>query len=177
MLNSCCMSHHPLEKMSWCEADLAGTWYRLWQIKCCWQNLLCSVAIPHNTKLDAPLWKRSLLRLRSAYMNYSQWKRCTACSTEYMIWYDSRFLFLCVLMKAAIHLFLWNKPMLCMFWTAWTKHFGFRLRLFLSCQCIFVYQSRLSAGSTGKSSIIMDRVYACVMLWKGRLNYVCIMYL
>lgn len=87
MLNNCCMSHHPLEKMSWCEADLAGTWYRLWKIKCCWQNPLCSGAIPHNTKLEAPLRKRSLLRLRSDYLNYrySQWKRCTACSTVDMI--------------------------------------------------------------------------------------------
>lgn len=117
MLNSCCMIHHPLEKMSWCEADLAGTWYRLWQIKCCWQNPLCSVAIPHNTKLEAPLRERSLLRLRSDYLNYSQWKQCTERSTV-----ESRFLFLCVLMKAVIHLSLWNKLMLCMCWTAWTKH-------------------------------------------------------
>lgn len=46
---------------------------------------LCSVAIPHNTKLEAPLRKRSLLRLRSDYLNYSQWKRCKACSTVDMI--------------------------------------------------------------------------------------------
>lgn len=171
-------------ELVWGRSGRDMTWYRLWQMKCCWQNLLCSVAIPHITKLDAPQkvsQDRDLLiwttHNGSDAQHVPQW-----------ICY-SRLLFLIVLMKTAIHLFLWNKPMLCMFWTAWTKHFyllhpkspqcslAFRLCPFLSCQCIFVYQSRLSAGSTGKSSIIMDRAHACVMLWKGGLNYVCIMYL
>lgn len=30
-----------------CEANLAATWYWLWQIKCYWQQPRCSVAIPH----------------------------------------------------------------------------------------------------------------------------------
>lgn len=75
------------------------------------------------------------------------------CSTVDML---LSFLFLCVLMKAVIHLSLWNKPMLCMFWTAWTKHLyllhpkspqcslGFRLCPFLSCQFLCISEPFIS---------------------------------
>lgn len=112
------------EQTSCCETNLAGTWYWLWQIKCCWQRPLCSTAtlLWHIAQSLKHTCQQCRCEDEYVYLNPSRWKPCTACCMmDLVFWFE--ILFLYALMKMVPLRTLWNEPIICMFSTVWTKRF------------------------------------------------------